>query len=91
MLGAARTQRNGVPLPIDLTVVGMPGCSLLQSGEIVGFRLADGSGTAAFQLPIPPAPALLGFDVFTQSFVLDAGANPPGWLASAAIALTIGQ
>lgn len=47
---------GGVPLPLDLTAFGMKGCSLNIDTTLVRARVADGKGTARFQLPIPRLP-----------------------------------
>ncbi|MGE3174620.1 MAG: sorbosone dehydrogenase family protein [Planctomycetota bacterium] len=77
MLGFARDRIGPAPLPLDLAVVGMPGCA----GWIEPDRLellAGAGGLAPWSLPIPLDPALSGFAIFAQALVADAGANAFG-------------
>lgn len=69
---------GGLPLPLDLALLGMPGCPLSQD-VLFGFGYAaDASGAAAQVLPVPNDPALAGLPAFWQSFVAAPGATPGG-------------
>jgi len=74
---------------IDLTAIGMPGCSLyVPSLAVVGVFLNGGSATVG--LPIPNDPALCGGEFFNQCFAIDAGANALGVSASNGGRVTVG-
>jgi hypothetical protein len=77
-IGGSSTSWLGVPLPLDLGLVGMPGCDLLVALTKVfaaeTTEVTPGLGEATFTLRIPDQPALLGLTAFAQGFV----ANPPG-------------
>ena len=90
VLGVSNTFWQGLPLPVNLAVVGAPGCFVLTSSDI--FLLATNfSGTAYMNIALPPGitpsttPAF-----FVQSFTLDFAANPLGIVLSNAGAVTVG-
>lgn len=63
------------PLPLSLSIYGMPGCRLyLSPTDTVGL-VSDATGVASHSLAIPPAPSLAGVILFAQYFVADPGAN----------------
>lgn len=68
--GGSNTNWNGLPLPLDLTVVGAPGCQALVSLDVlVTVLLTNGAGSAAWALPNQAS--LVGQGFFTQGVVLD--------------------
>ena len=74
---------NAAPgLPIDLTVINMPGCTLYVSQDIVIPFATSAAGAGSVPLPIANSAALIGVRVFNQSFVVDPGANGLGFAAS---------
>jgi len=81
---------SGAPLPIDLTVAGMPQCMLRVSPD----SLILGSGTAGtidFAINIPMQPAIIGIEFFHQAIVLAPGANSVGLLATNSNRGTVGR
>ncbi|HKB16575.1 MAG TPA: integrin alpha, partial [Planctomycetota bacterium] len=87
-LGLSSTAWLGVPLPLDLGFLGLPGCSLLVSAEVPLLVATNGSGPgngrALVPLPIPPDPTLPGAHVFFQWYVVDPGpALLPGTMSPA--------
>lgn len=58
------------PLPVALTAVGAPGCSLLCSVEQIYFQVQT-TGSIQFDLPVPADAALVGFEICNQAFVQD--------------------
>ena len=68
---------GNVPLPVDLGVIGMPGCLLRVSPDLILFAPSNGS-SAALGVPIANSPAFAGQDLFVQALVFDAPANPFG-------------
>ncbi len=90
LLGVSNTAWNGLALPFDLSVIGMPGCQMLTSGDAQLRVLAIGSATLV-AITIPNDPALLGKTFYCQSVFTDVLANPFGVVLSNAVAATIGQ
>lgn len=77
LLGFNRDQLNGTPLPLDLGVIGAPGC-VLYVDPFYDALLGNHLGHVEWNIPIPDRPALLGIQFFTQAMVLDPEANPLG-------------
>jgi hypothetical protein len=76
-LGFSKTTAFGLPLPIDLTAIGMPGCTLLIEPFLnTGVGLVNGTGT--YTLPIPNRMPLFGLALHHQAFVFDPPANQTG-------------
>jgi hypothetical protein len=78
LLGRSEQSYAGVPLPLDLTAVGAPGCRLYTDLLLVTVRAADAGGAVAVSLTIPDDPALAGRNFFVQWTALDAAANALG-------------
>ncbi len=90
MIGSSNTMWNAAPLPIDLGIVGAPGCKLRVSDDIDMFIV--GSGNAArLSLSVPNSTVFLAIQFYTQCLVLDPPATALGWIASDAAAALIGQ
>ena len=75
LLGASKTKWGTFTLPIDLTVLGAKGCSLL-TGPIFFIPTttiggAPGTGTASLKVQIPPIVSLRGLSLFGQWMVND--------------------
>jgi hypothetical protein len=87
--GASDTMWNSLPLPLDLTPAGMPGCSLWASAD-VALPLLNTGGAAVWTLGIPNDPLLLGQSLYGQAFVLDPRANQLGAVAGDAGRVTAG-
>ncbi|MEZ6036614.1 MAG: hypothetical protein R3F29_03985 [Planctomycetota bacterium] len=81
-IGEHRDFIGPFPLPLPLASLGMPGCDLWQSAEIVGLPVvATGSGMQ-FALPIPISPALVGLHLYLQAYALAPGANAASIIVS---------
>jgi len=89
-IGLSDSWWAGVPLPFDLSPIGMTGCSLLVSPDVTITQQTDASGIARLRVFVPNQPSMLGAEVFTQAFVADALANRFAATTSNAVALQIG-
>ena len=86
--GFSNTLYSGLPLPLPLDSLGMPGCSLLASPDIL--TPVIGLPTASWSMSIPNTLTLLGLPFFNQAFALDATANALGIATSNAGAGVLG-
>jgi len=75
---------------LDLTGIGMAGCSQYQGGEVTLLFLPFGASTASTPLAVPNA---LGIHIYAQSFVYDpaAGLTLLGAVSSNGVDLGIGN
>ncbi len=77
VLGVSDASWGGIPLPVDLGFVGMPGCSLLVAANFLYSAVASGtgpgSGAAWVPLPIPADAALSGGSFYVEWLVGDPG------------------
>ena len=88
-IGLSNSQWTGGTLPFDLGALGMTGCTLHASPDVVFFTpVVAGRATLAWSLP--NAPSLIGVRFYNQGFVLDPGINPLGATVSNAGAGIIG-
>ena len=87
------TSFQGIPLPIDLGILGAPGCSILVN-HIVFLRgvttgAGSGGGSASFSWPIPNDPTLSGAKLWFQTYLFDLGGNPLGLTTTGGLEATI--
>jgi hypothetical protein len=83
---SATLNANGLgtyPLPFDLSALGMTGCLQLASADATVVLGASG-GSAAWAIGIPVLGGLVGFELYVQALVPDAGTNPFGAVTSTA-------
>jgi len=80
----------GTPLPLDLTSLGMTGCTLLLAPEITRF-LVRTTTIATWNEALPNDPGLIGVGFFTQAFALVPNANPAAVLATRALEILVGS
>ena len=93
LAGVARVSAGAtlaaVPLPLDLTPVGVTGCTLAVEIPLL-FPASSTGGSLSWSLPIGTTPDLLGFAFYTQSLQLDLAANPFGATTSNGLRHRIG-
>ena len=70
VLGLSNLTWLGVPLPFPLGIVGLSGCDLLVSADVLELALTSG-GSAPFGLPIPNQTSLISQSIFVQGIVAD--------------------
>jgi hypothetical protein len=89
--GLSATTSSLGPLPVDLTGLGLPGCFLHVSDDVI--LLAFGGGQSAVQvMSIPNSSVLVGMQFHQQALVPDPGwPNPLQASMSAAMTGTIGR
>ena len=80
VLGRNDANFMGIPLPFDLGVLGMTGCSLYQDIKLSLNYTTNAQGTGSLQLPVPNVPSMAGVPLFWQGVVIAPGANTPGLL-----------
>ena len=77
-----------LPVPVDLSPLGMPSCS--QYGTIEASQIWIASGTTgSTPFALPSNPAFAGLVIVTQGAVLAPGVNATGALTSRALRLTV--
>jgi len=82
LFGLSRKQLGTIPLPLDLTGLGMPTCSLYTDILVPFTAATDASGVAQIGLGIPNDAALAGVHFMDQWVSRDATANSAGWVTS---------
>lgn len=85
VLGLSRTVSGGIPLPIDLGVIGMPGCTLFISSEVLSTLTSP-----VWSLPMPSAQIGLGRSLYLQAALIDPAANALGVVISDSFEMKIG-
>lgn len=89
-LGLRADVWNGLSLPLDLGVAGMPGCAAWLAPEATLFGTAA-SGLATWTIAVPTSPAVLGVTVLLQGLAPEPTANVAGWVVSNALRARIGR
>ena len=77
ILGTSVTKWGAIPLPLDLTPAGAPGCAIM-TDVLFLFPTPIAASTATVTLPLPNIPGLEGLVLNTQFMVVDAAANNMG-------------
>jgi hypothetical protein len=90
MFGFTNQTWNGASLPVNLAVVGAPGCLLRIDPAISYTVVTNGSGTGTFPVAFANNPSLIGALLYSQYLVLDPAANAFGFTVTNAVRTTIG-
>ncbi len=91
VIGASRTSWSGIPLPLDLTWFGMPGCKLAVSYDWGVNASADAGGVAQWSFGVPTDPGLIGVRFYNQAFAVDPSAHARPFVLSNACEGLIGS
>lgn len=89
VLGLSNTVSGFGPLPVDLTTLGAPGCSLRVSVDAT-LAIVGTGGIATLPFPVPNQPSLVGFAFYTQAAAIDPPQNALGLSLSDAAAVVVG-
>ena len=88
--GLSNVSSAAVPLPLDLTSIGLTNCWLRVSLD-TNHALIGALGSATYSLAVPASAALAGFILHQQAVVLDpAASNPSGLVMSDAATAVVG-
>ncbi len=88
LLGATVFGLTQLPSPVDLSPIGMPGCSQYGTADASQVWIpVGGAGSTPFALP--SSPAFAGISVITQAVALVPGINATGALTSNAMLLVL--
>lgn len=99
LVGISNAYWGSTILPMDLTPIGMNGCSLSVSAEMIFLDQAQSDGgrswpppntTVPFFFVIPQEPMLVGAELFIQGLVQDPSANSLGFTTTAGGHVVIG-
>lgn len=88
--GFSSTSTGALTLPLNLTPLGLTGCTLYVDPVVTDTLLGTGN-QATWSLVIPNNSSLLHTRVFQQVFSLDASANGAGLTVSNAARLVVGR
>ena len=88
-LGISNTTSSFGPLPLDLTVFGMPNCLSRVDPASTSFVLGT-NNSAVYSLGLPNNPGLAGIQIYTQALVLDPVTNAFGGVMSDAAVGLVG-
>lgn len=88
-LGLSKSSFGPMKLPLDLSSIGMKGCSLYNSSEIQ-FIFPVRQGVGSLALPVPYVAQIKGTRGFLQAFGADRAANASGLVSSNGLEITIG-
>lgn len=90
LAGISKTMWGATPLPLDLVILGMPGCLLRITPDFVS-PMPVSAGAAHWMLPIPADQKFVGVQFHVQALILDPPANPFGATVTNAGTVTIGN
>lgn len=89
LTGFSNTISSSGPLPLDLSILGAPGCAARVSPDVTSL-IFGAAGSAIFSLPIPNNSSFSGIVLYNQCFVLDSGFNALGAVLSDGAGMVIG-
>lgn len=85
-IGLSNAAWGTAALPLDLTVLGMTGCDLLVSPDLLLFAPPQAATAVTVPIALPNDALLAGQTIYVQALVLDAAANPFGATLTGAVA-----
>jgi Galactose oxidase, central domain len=91
LIGTSNTTSAFGPLPIDLALLGAPGCLGRVSVDALQLFALGSAGAVGFGVAIPNDPFFVGLPIYTQALVFETGINALGIVVSDAAAAVIGS
>lgn len=87
LVGTSKTDWSGIPLPFDLTPIGMAGCTAYCNDTGIGGpgTFTDATGAAFIPILLPYDNSIVGATLYSQWVVLDPGATLLGFTTSNAL------
>ena len=82
IIGVSKSSWASLKLPLDLGIIGAPGCSLLASAQLQVPTKTNASGSASISITIPNSATLVGKKFYNQYLIYDPSINRVGWVAS---------
>lgn len=89
-VGFSRTHWLSIPLPLDLVVIGAPGCQVLCSYDL-NFPVTTTATKTVMIAPVPNDQAFLGVTFYAQILMTEPTANALGLIVSDAAQCVVGQ
>jgi hypothetical protein len=91
-MGWSNTLAFPIPLPLDLSAFGLPGCYLWQSLDVFGLPAnATSASTLQFDYAIPTSPSLIGGHAYLQAYCYAPGVNPGDMVLSNGVDWVVGN
>lgn len=75
VVGMSKTRWKAISLPMDMTSMGITGCSMYVSPDHME-PVANAGGSATWNMDIPNIAGIVGSTVYIQAWVIDGHANP---------------
>jgi hypothetical protein len=91
LLGFSDASWSGLPLPLDLSVLGAPGCALLVSPDLTLPFGTSAGGTGFLVYEVPNDLYLLGLAFYNQAWIAEPSTNALGYALSNGGAAVIGN
>ena len=88
--GFSNTMWNGAPLPVNLSVVGAPGCWQRIDPRLLFTSVTLANGATTYSVTFANNPSLIGAELFSQWAIYDPMANSFGFTVSNAMRTVLG-
>ncbi|HET6204542.1 MAG TPA: VCBS repeat-containing protein [Planctomycetota bacterium] len=89
IIGVSNSTWLGLPLPLDLSAFGVPGCFLRVAIDIPLLLATTADGLTFQSVPIAVNPALVGVTIYAQWYVVDPGPAPVPGATTAGLAVQL--
>lgn len=76
--GVSAQSWGSIQLPLDLQLIGAPGCVVRASAEVIVPLVTNTSGQSLFRIALPNDTTFVGRNFYNQAFVVDPRANTAG-------------
>lgn len=90
--GSSSTSWGGVPLPLELTFMALPGCKIYTDLLVAALTNTNVAGIATLSFAVPGNSSLLGASAYNQWAIADTRVNPAvGFAMSDGVKITLGS